>query len=131
MTLAVRLAESLSADRSASGDTFEAVLAEPLVVDSLVIAERGARATGNIVEAERGSRLGNPSVLELELTSVNTSDGQRVALATDPWVKQAERADDPISAILSRPRTVNIPTASVIRFRLSSRVTVTEQQASR
>jgi len=122
MTVAVRLEAPLSADRAAVGDTFEAVLAEPLVVDNLVIAERGARASGRIVESQRGARLGNPSVLELALTSVNTSDGQRVSLATDPWVKQAERADDPIGAIFGRPKPASVPTASVIRFRLSSRV---------
>jgi len=131
MTVAVRLEESLSAERAAVGDMFEAVLAEPLVVDNLVIAERGARASGRVVEAQKGGRLGNPSVIELALTSVDTSDGQHLALNSDPWVKQAERADDPIGAIFGRPKPANVPAASVIRFRLSSRVTVTEQLASR
>jgi hypothetical protein len=131
MTVAVRLEESLSTDRATAGDTFQAVLAEPLVVDNLVIAERGARATGSIIESQKGARLGNTSFLELALTSILTSDGQRVSLATDPWVKQTERADDPIGAIFSRPKPANVPAASVIPFRLSSRVTVTEQVASR
>jgi hypothetical protein len=131
MTVAVRLEESLSADRTTAGDMFQAVLAEPLVVDNLVIAERGARATGSIIESQKGARLGNASFLELALTSVFTSDGQRVSLATDPWVKQGDRADDPIGAIFSRPKPATVPASSVVRFRLSSRVTVTEQLASR
>jgi hypothetical protein len=131
MTVAIRLDESLSSERAASGDTFQASLAEPLVVDNLVIAERGARATGRIVESQRGTRLGSPALLELALTSVTTSDGQRVVLSTDPWAREAERADDPIGAIFSRPKPATAPTSTVIRFRLASRVTVTEQLASR
>jgi hypothetical protein len=131
MTVAVRLDESLSSERALPGDIFQASLTEPLVVDNLVIAERGARATGRIVEAARGSRIGAPALLELALTSVMTSDGQRVALSTDPWAREGYRADDPIGAIFSRPKPATAPTFTVIRFRLASRVTVTEQLASR
>ncbi len=131
MTVVVRLQESLSSDRANPGDTFEATLAEPLVVDDLVIAERGARATGRVVDAQRGARLWSPSALELALISVFTSDGQRVGLPTDPWVKQADRADDPLGAIFLRPKAARVLLAAIIRFRLSSRVTVTEQIAAR
>ena len=131
MTVVVRLDESLSSDRATPGDNFQASLAEPLVVDDLVIAERGARATGRIVDSQKGARLGSPSTLELALTSVTTSDGQRVALPSDPWTRQADRSDDPIGAIFSRPKPATVPTATIIRFRLSSKVTVTEQIAAR
>jgi hypothetical protein len=131
MTVVVRLQESLSSDRANPGDMFEATLAEPLVVDDLVIAERGARATGRVVDAQRGARLWSPSALELALISVFTSDGQRVGLPTDPWVKQADRADDPLGAIFLRPKAARVLLAAIIRFRLSSRVTVTEQIAAR
>ncbi len=46
-TIAVRLDESLSSDRKLPGDTFSASLAEPVVADGLVIAERGARDRSN------------------------------------------------------------------------------------
>jgi hypothetical protein len=131
MTVVVRLQEALSSDRANPGDMFEATLAEPLVVDDLVIAERGAHASGRVVDAQRGARLWYPSTLELALTSVFTSDGQRVGLPTDPWVKQADRVDDPIDAIFLRPKAARVPLAAIIRFRLSSRVTVTEQIAAR
>ncbi len=78
MTIPVRLTESLSSDRKLAGDTFDASLAEPLVVEGLVIAERGARASGRVVGTQRAGRVGGTySSLELELTSVVTSDGQR------------------------------------------------------
>ncbi|MDP9053078.1 MAG: hypothetical protein M3N93_02055, partial [Acidobacteriota bacterium] len=131
MTVAIRLDQAISSDRATPGDIFQASLAEPLVVDHLVIAERGAPVTGRILDAQRGARIGNPSLVELALTSVFTSDGQRVTLSTDPWVKQADRPDDAIGIIFSRPKPVNVAAAAVIRFRLSSRVTVTEQIAAR
>lgn len=134
MTVAVRLLQSLSSERNLSGDTFQATLAEPLIVDDLVIAERGARATGRVLQSERGRRFSNPAEIQVVLTSVNTSDGQRVALSTDPWMRQSEKSDDPLENLigaLARPRPATITGASVIRFRLASRITLTEQIATR
>jgi hypothetical protein len=114
MTLAVRLDETISSSGATPGDAFQASLSEPLVVDGLVIAERGARAVGRVVDVDRG-------VVSLALASVYTSDGQRVGLLTDPWSRQSEP-----SFFFRRAATV--PTGTVIHFRISNRVTVTEQQ---
>jgi hypothetical protein len=90
MTIPVRL------DQSLTRDSFQASLAEPLAVDGLVIAEKGAR-----VNVRPG------------LASLTTSDGQRVAISTDPWTKPAE------------------PSAgTVIRFRVASRLTIIERQTA-
>jgi len=87
MTIPVRL------DQSLTSDSFQASLAEPLAVDGLVIAEKGAR-----VNVRPG------------LASLITSDGQRVAISTDPWTKPAQ------------------PSAgTLIRFRVASRLTITER----
>ncbi len=91
MIVPVRLNESPSGDRN-----FAAELAEPLVVDGLVIAERGARAGGRVVDAQN----------QLELTTISTSDGQKIAISTDPSAKRGD----------------------VVRFRLATRVTITERQ---
>jgi hypothetical protein len=88
MTIPVRL------DQSLTGDSFQASLAEPLAVDGLVIAEKGAR-----VNVRPG------------LASLTTSDGQRLAISTDPWTKPAQPA-----------------AGMVIRFRVASRMTITEHQ---
>lgn len=90
MTFRVRLNQSLSTERDFAGDTFRASLAEPFVVDGLVIAERGARVTGRIVESRRAGRLNGTSAIRLALTTLYTSDGQRVAISTDPWSKQGD-----------------------------------------
>jgi len=89
MLLSVRLGESLSSEHNQTGDTFTATLDGPLVVDDFVIAERGARVEGRVVEAQKASLAKGQSALALELTRLNTSDGQHVGIQTDPFRKQA------------------------------------------
>jgi hypothetical protein len=55
--LTVRLSETLSTEKNQPGDQFTAVLDQPLVVDGFVLAERGARAQGKIVELERSGKV--------------------------------------------------------------------------
>jgi hypothetical protein len=89
-TIVVRLDQALSSDHAAVGDTFQASLSEPLIVDGLVIAERGARVSGRITDHSRAGRFSGTSLLQLSLTAVQTSDGQKVAITTEPWVKKAD-----------------------------------------
>jgi len=86
--LSVRLVEALSSDRNQTGDTFTATLDQPLVADGLVIAERGARLEGRVVEAAQAGRVRGLSNLAIELTRLSTSDGQRVAISTETFQKQ-------------------------------------------
>jgi len=122
MSIAVRLDESLSSSGMQSGDVFQASLAEPLIVDRLVIAERGARVAGRVVDSGRG-------LISLGLTAVFTSDGQRVSLLTDPWTRESSHDDNFFTAIFRRPAVVR--SGSILHFRLSNRITVTEQLAAR
>jgi len=108
MTIPVRLDESLTSDRTVTGETFQASLVEPFAVDGLVIAERGARVTGRIVNSVNAR-------VELGLATLTTSDGQRVAISTDPWTRLIGSGDA-------------LGAGTIIRFRLASRVIVTEQQ---
>ena len=56
MTVSIRMNEPLSSERGVAGNTFDALLADPLVVDGLVIAERGCPCH----RARRRSREGYP-----------------------------------------------------------------------
>jgi hypothetical protein len=85
--LPVRLIETVSSDRNHPGDTFTASLDEPLVVDGFVIAERGARVEGRVVSTQEAGRVKGLSQISLALTSIVTSDGQRVEIATDSFAK--------------------------------------------
>jgi hypothetical protein len=88
--LSVRLAETLSSDKVQAGETFTATLDRPLVVDGLVIAERGARAEGRVVEAQLAGRVKGVSSLSIQLVRVSASDGQRIDIQTDPFHKAGE-----------------------------------------
>jgi hypothetical protein len=83
----VRVMETLSSDRVSPGDAFGGSLAEPLIIDGFVIAERGARVDGRIVAAARPSRLNGRAQIQLALTRISTADGQRIAVSTEPWSK--------------------------------------------
>jgi hypothetical protein len=88
--LSARLAETLSSDKVRPGDTFTATLDRPLAVDGLVIAERGARVEGRVVEAQQAGRLKGVSSLAIQLVRLRTSDGQRVDIQTDAFHKAGE-----------------------------------------
>jgi hypothetical protein len=90
--LPVRLIETVSSDRNHPGDTFTATLDAPLVVDGFVIAEKGSRAEGRIVESQQAGRVKGLASIALELTRINTSDGQHVEIATDSFTKMGQES---------------------------------------
>lgn len=79
----VRLNQFLSSDRNEAGDAFSATLAQPLVVDGIVVAERGQTAGGRVVQAEKAGRVKGVSRLALELTGLTLVDGQPVTIRTE------------------------------------------------
>lgn len=91
MRLTVHLGQSLSSDHNQAGDTFTATLDAPLAADGFVIAERGARVEGRVVEVQKSSHVKGQALLALELTKLNTSDGQHVVIQTETFRKQAAK----------------------------------------
>jgi hypothetical protein len=90
MLIPVRLVDGLSSERNTTGDLFIATLDKELVVDGFVIAERGARVEGRVVNVDRAGKVRGVAALSVELTAVHTSDGQRVPVQTERFDKQAE-----------------------------------------
>ncbi|MCS7024566.1 MAG: hypothetical protein NZV14_07175 [Bryobacteraceae bacterium] len=88
--LSVRLAETLSSEAKSAGQTFQATLVEPLVAEGFVVAERGAKVEGRVVEAVPAGRVKGVSRLSLELTHFYSSDGQRVPIHTEIFGKEGE-----------------------------------------
>lgn len=82
--LAVRIGETISSVRNEAGDGFLATLEKPLVIDGFIIAERGARVQGRVVETQPPGRAGGESHLGIELTELSSSDGQRIRVRTEP-----------------------------------------------
>ena len=89
-TLSVRVGETLSTQRSKQGDRFMATLEKPLVVDGFVIAERGARCLGRVMQSDPGGKVKGTAELQVDLFQVTLSDGQRIRIRTAPYQKQAE-----------------------------------------
>jgi len=157
MVLPVRLAVNLSSAHNQTGDTFIGTLDAPLAAGGYVIAERGARVEGRVVEARKGA-------LALELTKLDTSDGQHVVIQTETYRKTKPRAAGEDAGIVAaaagigavigamagggkgaaigagaggaagaggvvatRERAVALPIESRISFRLRAPVTLTER----
>lgn len=89
-TLQVRVGETLTTQKNQPGDSFLATLAQPLVIDGFVIAERGARAEGRVVEVDRGGKVRGVSRLVVELTKLTTADGQHVRIRTSSYNKEGQ-----------------------------------------
>ena len=91
-TINARLLEKLSTKDRRAGDSFAATLEHDLILEGFVIAERGSRVEGRIAESDDGGRVKGLARLSLELTALNTTDGQRVAIRTTHFVRSAETA---------------------------------------
>ncbi len=87
--LPVRIGESLSSARNQPGDTFLATLTQPLVIDGWVIAERGARVEGRVVDSAQAGRVKGASHLGISIVRLATADGQNIRIRTEQFVKDA------------------------------------------
>lgn len=85
--IAIRVGETISTQKNQPGDTFLATLSQPIVADGFVIAERGARAEGRIVELERAGKVKGVAHMAVQLTKITTSDGQHVKVSTASFIK--------------------------------------------
>lgn len=87
--LPVRIGETITSRSHLPGDTFLATLDQPLVIDGFIIAERGARLEGRVVDAPANqgkARFG------IELSRLSTSDGQHIAIHTDAYFKDGSHS---------------------------------------
>ncbi len=78
--LTVRMNQWLSSDRNQQGDTFFATLADPIVVDGVVVAQRGQQVSGRVTEAVKAGMAKGVSHLGLQLTDLTLVDGQQVSI---------------------------------------------------
>jgi hypothetical protein len=81
IAITIRLQMALSSADARAGDTFQAVLDEPLVVAGKTMVPRGTLVTGNVVAARAFGSLNEPGYLRLTLASM-MENGNSVALQT-------------------------------------------------
>ena len=79
--LNVRLQNSVSSASASPGQSFDAVLDEPLVVNGKTVAPRGAAVTGRVVEAKSSGRLHDSGYIRLTLASI-AIDGKATPVET-------------------------------------------------
>jgi hypothetical protein len=90
--LRVRTVQTLSSGRNSAGDSFLATLDDHLMIDDLIVAEKGARVEGRVVEARRAGRVKDVANLVVELTSLDTADGQSIKIATQRIHREGEQS---------------------------------------
>ncbi len=74
--VAIRLQQSVSSASATSGDSFDFVLAEPLVINGKTVAAAGAPGVGRVVAARKSGRLHNAGFLRLALGSIEVEGKQ-------------------------------------------------------
>ena len=80
--VSVRVNQTISSDRNQPGDSFAGTLAQPIVVNGIVVAAPGEPVAGRVTEAKKAGMVKGTSRLGLELTSITMVDGNPVALQT-------------------------------------------------
>ena len=77
----IRLQESISSATAQEGQSFSAVLDEPIVVEGQTVAPQGIPVTGRVVAARQSGHLHDSGYLRLTLSSI-TLNGKAVPLQT-------------------------------------------------
>src|SRR5262249_17106789 len=78
----IRLQQSISSATAQPGQSFSAVLDEPLVVDGQTLAPGGTAVTGKVVSARESGHLHNAGYLRITLSAI-TVNGKSVPLQTN------------------------------------------------
>jgi hypothetical protein len=76
----IRVNQALSSDQSQAGQPFSASLVKPIIVDGIVVADRGQTLEGRIAEAVKAGKVKGVSRLGFELTELTLVDGTQVPL---------------------------------------------------
>jgi hypothetical protein len=81
----VRLTDGLDSGKVEQGSTFQATMAEPLIVNGVEVAPVGSTVTGTVTEVVSAGRLKRPAELALALTSIAPPGGEPTPISTEVW----------------------------------------------
>lgn len=98
--LTVVMSDEVSTATSKDGDTFNAALAEPLVVDGQVVAERGDKAVGKVSDVVKPGKVKGRAQLTLVLTELSTK-ARTYKIKTEPFVAIAVDNKERDAAIIA------------------------------
>ncbi|HVP41946.1 MAG TPA: hypothetical protein VMS96_00860 [Terriglobales bacterium] len=77
----VSLSQRISSETAQSGDGFDAVLEEPLVVNGQAVAPKGAAVKGHVLAARKSGHMSNSGYLRIGLSEIEV-DGKMVPVQT-------------------------------------------------
>jgi hypothetical protein len=80
--ISVRVNQWLSSDRNRPGDTFSAVIEQPVVADGWVVARRGQSIIGRVSVAQKAGHGKDVAQLGVELSDLTLVDGQQLPVST-------------------------------------------------
>ena len=80
--ITVRLNQVLHSDKNQVGDAFSATLIKPVVVDGVIVAERGQTVGGRVSESVTAGKVSGVSKLGLQLIDLPVVDGQQLPIQT-------------------------------------------------
>jgi hypothetical protein len=83
----VRINQALSSDHNHIGDTFTATLMQPVVIDGVVVAQRGQTVYGRVEDVQK-QKTDKPSFLRLQLTSLTIADGTQTPITSQLVTRQ-------------------------------------------
>jgi hypothetical protein len=76
--LTIRVNQPVSSDRNQVGDAFTASLVKPIIVNGVIVADRGQTIAGRVASVERGGHFKGSSKLGIELTDMTLVDGSQM-----------------------------------------------------
>jgi len=83
--LMIRTNDFLSSDNNRAGDSFTAVLDQPVIVNGWVVARRGQTLIGKVKDAKKAGRIKGTSELDVELNDITVVDGRQLPILTELW----------------------------------------------
>jgi len=86
--LAIRIRSAISSASSQAGDSFEAVLDAPIMIQGEILAPSGAPVTGKVMTAKSSGGTGDPGYLRLTLTAISIH-GKKLLLQTSSLFTKA------------------------------------------
>lgn len=101
----VRLQSALSSVSSHAGDTFSAILDEPIIVDGQTLIARGTSATGRVLEAKPAASWLDPGYLRIVVVSLNVQGKPVIIYTSSIFVKGGSREER--SSVSGPPSDLN------------------------
>jgi hypothetical protein len=95
--VSIRTNQMLSSDHNTQGETFSGTLMQPLVVNGVVVAERGQTVYGQVAVAQK-AKAGHDSQLGLTLTGITLADGTQLRVTSQLVSRQGPRTPGGVQA---------------------------------